>query len=182
MTNISTELYYLRENRQETSGVSATSEIKSLVVAFIRLSLNLSVAAERADCLKFLWLGWKPDFADTVSQERGFFLPLLITSQLLNLSVVETDCKAPGEDETKVTVFSFTNKQMKKKREAKDLQFLSEAKRWTTTQSLISLSVWVRPGKTECLQPPEYFSNSGSYPRWTLSRHFVHSLASLLMQ
>lgn len=70
-----------------------------------------------------------------------FFLPLLITSQLLNLSVVETDCKVPEEDETKVTVFSFTNKQMKKKREVKDLQILSEAKRWTTTHPVIGFSL-----------------------------------------
>lgn len=47
-------------------------QIENLGAAFIPLSLNLSVAAEPADCLKFLWLGWKPDFTVTVSQERFF--------------------------------------------------------------------------------------------------------------
>lgn len=47
--------------------------------------------------------------------ERFFFFFLLITSQLLNLSVVETDCKALGEGETNVTVFGFTNEDEKEK-------------------------------------------------------------------
>lgn len=98
----------------------ATSEIQCLVTAFVRLGLNLSVAAERADCLKFLWLGWKPDFTDTVSQERDFFFLLIIIGQLLNLSVVETDCKALGEGEMEfgnplVTVFCFINKSLDEK-------------------------------------------------------------------
>lgn len=88
------------------------------MVAFIRLGLNLSVAAERADRLEVpvVWVEARLCRHRFTGESFFFFFPsLLITSPLLNLSVVDTDCKALGEGEMKVTVFGFTNKDEKEK-------------------------------------------------------------------